>query len=173
MVLRQRASAKHRGIEQRAPPIFGRAAITLGIGPHSSMCMYCTVHNCCTQYCKDRNNFPSYPPDNHHGGKALTYIRYQGIMSMSAYVLMEVASGNQDLTYLDATGHSWITSEPTKATVHPVQRSGALKQPTCALVANAKRCHILSTAAHSPSWRGLQWLHSADDVATEWQTYDS
>jgi len=24
------------GIEQRAPPIFGRAAITLGIGPHSS-----------------------------------------------------------------------------------------------------------------------------------------
>jgi len=24
------------GVEQRAPPIFGRAAITLGIGPHSS-----------------------------------------------------------------------------------------------------------------------------------------
>jgi len=24
------------GIEQRAPPIFGRATITLGIGPHSS-----------------------------------------------------------------------------------------------------------------------------------------
>ena len=23
-----------RGVEQRAPPIFGRAAITLGIGPH-------------------------------------------------------------------------------------------------------------------------------------------
>jgi len=37
--------------------------------------------------------------------------------------------------------------------VHPVERSGALQQPTCALVANAKRCHILSTAAHSPSWR--------------------
>jgi len=28
--------AKLCGIEQRAPPIFGRAAITLGIGPHSS-----------------------------------------------------------------------------------------------------------------------------------------
>jgi len=28
------ASAKRCGIEQRAPPIFGRAAITLGIGPH-------------------------------------------------------------------------------------------------------------------------------------------
>ena len=28
------ASAKHCGVEQRAPPIFGRAAITLSIGPH-------------------------------------------------------------------------------------------------------------------------------------------
>jgi len=27
-------SAKLCGVEQRAPPIFGRAAITLGIGPH-------------------------------------------------------------------------------------------------------------------------------------------
>ena len=26
--------AKLCGVEQRAPPIFGRAAITLGIGPH-------------------------------------------------------------------------------------------------------------------------------------------
>ena len=26
-------------VEQRAPPIFGRAAITLDIGPHSSYCM--------------------------------------------------------------------------------------------------------------------------------------
>jgi len=29
-------SAKLCGVEQRAPPIFGRAAITLGIGPHST-----------------------------------------------------------------------------------------------------------------------------------------
>ena len=28
------ASAKLCGVEQRAPPVFGRAAITLGIGPH-------------------------------------------------------------------------------------------------------------------------------------------
>jgi len=35
-VLQQRASAKLCGVEQRAPPIFGRATITLGIGPHSS-----------------------------------------------------------------------------------------------------------------------------------------
>ena len=33
----QWASAKLSGVEQRAPPIFGRAAITLGIGPHSSL----------------------------------------------------------------------------------------------------------------------------------------
>ena len=30
-------SAKLCGVEQRSPPIFGRAAITLGIGPHSSL----------------------------------------------------------------------------------------------------------------------------------------
>jgi len=39
----------------------------------------------------------------------------------------------------------WITSGPTKATAHPVKRSGALQQTTCALVAKAKRCHILSS----------------------------
>ena len=27
------------GVEQRASPIFGRAAITLGIDPHSSLCV--------------------------------------------------------------------------------------------------------------------------------------
>jgi len=30
-------SAKLWDVEQRAPPIFGRAAITFGIGPHSSL----------------------------------------------------------------------------------------------------------------------------------------
>jgi len=36
-------SAKRCGIEQRAPPIFGRVAITLGIGPHSGLvlCVFC------------------------------------------------------------------------------------------------------------------------------------
>jgi len=33
-VLQQWASAKLCGVEQTAPTIFGRAAITLGIGPH-------------------------------------------------------------------------------------------------------------------------------------------
>ena len=36
----QWASAKVCGVEQRAPPIFGRAAITLGIGPHSGLCLF-------------------------------------------------------------------------------------------------------------------------------------
>ena len=35
-------SSKLCGAEQRAPPIFGRAAITLGIGPHSSLMMICS-----------------------------------------------------------------------------------------------------------------------------------
>jgi len=35
-VLPQGASAKLCGVEQRAPPIFVMAAITLGTGPHSS-----------------------------------------------------------------------------------------------------------------------------------------
>jgi len=34
--LEQWAQTKLYGIEHRAPPIFGRATITLGIGPHSS-----------------------------------------------------------------------------------------------------------------------------------------
>ena len=29
------------GVEQRVPPVFGRAAITLGIGPHSSYFVLC------------------------------------------------------------------------------------------------------------------------------------
>ena len=35
-VFQQWASDKLCGVEQRAPPIYGRAAITLGIGPHAS-----------------------------------------------------------------------------------------------------------------------------------------
>jgi len=33
------------GVEQRAPPIFGRATITLGIGPHSSYKRICARDN--------------------------------------------------------------------------------------------------------------------------------
>ena len=38
------SGAKLCGVEQRAPPMFGRATITLGIGPHSSFCLFCVVH---------------------------------------------------------------------------------------------------------------------------------
>ena len=43
LVLQQWASAKLCGVEQRAPPIFGRVAITLGTGPHSS-CLFFSIH---------------------------------------------------------------------------------------------------------------------------------
>ena len=45
--VKQWASAKLCGVEQRAPPMFGRATITLGIGPHSSvtLCWSC-VNDC-------------------------------------------------------------------------------------------------------------------------------
>jgi len=74
----------------------------------------------------------------------------------------------QDWTYPDATGHSWIASGPNKATAHPLKRSGALQQLTRVVVANAKRCHILSTAPTVQAWVGLQWLHSADNIGTKW-----
>jgi len=41
-VLQQWAAAKLYGVEERAPPIFGRATITLGIGPHSSCFLSCS-----------------------------------------------------------------------------------------------------------------------------------
>jgi len=34
------------GVEQRAPPILGRAAITLGIGPHSSLLFFSAISYC-------------------------------------------------------------------------------------------------------------------------------
>ena len=46
VALQQQASAKFCGVEHRAPPIFGRATITLGIGPHSSytLCLKQSSH---------------------------------------------------------------------------------------------------------------------------------
>jgi len=41
-LLQQWTSAKLCSVEQRAPPIFGRAAITWGIGPHSSLILFYT-----------------------------------------------------------------------------------------------------------------------------------
>ena len=40
------------GVEQRAPPIFGRAAITLGIGPHCSwLCFHCACPEMSLRHC--------------------------------------------------------------------------------------------------------------------------
>ena len=43
--IQQWASGKLCGVEQRAPPMFGRATIRLGIGPHSS-CALNLLHFC-------------------------------------------------------------------------------------------------------------------------------
>jgi len=49
--LQEWESAKLCGVEQKAPPIFDRAAITLGIGPHSSI-----VKRHYKQYTVNNNN---------------------------------------------------------------------------------------------------------------------
>ena len=63
--IQQWASAKICGVEQRAPPVFGRATITLGIGPHSSITLryncsnhrrYC-LHMCLTALVANDNGF--------------------------------------------------------------------------------------------------------------------
>jgi len=43
-VLQQWTSAKLCGVGQTTPPIFSRAAITLGIGPHSGLFIYVTFY---------------------------------------------------------------------------------------------------------------------------------
>ena len=45
------ASAKLCGAEQRAPPVFGRATMRLGIGPHSSCIILCDCNVLCCLYC--------------------------------------------------------------------------------------------------------------------------
>ena len=51
--LRHRTKNGIMELLQRAPPIFGWAAITLGIGPHSSLTLF-SLHMCrrCTFYCQ-------------------------------------------------------------------------------------------------------------------------
>ena len=44
------ASAKLCGVEQRAPPMFDRATITFGIGPHSSFSMFLVFSCFCIAY---------------------------------------------------------------------------------------------------------------------------
>ena len=56
--LQQQASAKLCGVEQRAPPIFGRVTITLGIGPHSRFFSVSPVFFHLTQW------FPAWIPQH-------------------------------------------------------------------------------------------------------------
>jgi len=85
-VLLQWASAKLCGVEQTTPPIYGRAAIMLGINPHSSSFVFsspnlsrhtldglsanleCVSEMCCTWLAKNRGrkNYPKKSPSGHH-----------------------------------------------------------------------------------------------------------
>jgi len=60
MALQYWASAKLCGVEMRAPPIFARAAITLGIGPQSSwffclLCITTQLYHCGSLLLKQHN----------------------------------------------------------------------------------------------------------------------
>jgi len=72
-------------LSQRAPPIFGWAAITLGISPHSSLCLYCVVVHffwlvnvcfCCVRFCfsipSQETGSPKWPILCWVGRKTLT-----------------------------------------------------------------------------------------------------
>ena len=59
------ALAKLCGVEQRAPLIFGRAAITLGIGPHCSLLLkMCNVSTSnIMKHCTTLENILVHPKD--------------------------------------------------------------------------------------------------------------
>jgi len=48
--------------------------------------------------------------------------------------------------------HKYVYFSPCAVDSFDQERSGALQQRTCALVANTKRCHLLSVA-NRPCWR--------------------
>jgi len=50
---------------------------------------------------------------------------------------------------LDATGHSWITSRPTKVTADPVEKSGTLQQPACPCGKSQTMSHIADSCPQS------------------------
>jgi len=50
------SAAKLCGVEQRASPIFGRATITLGIGPHSSLVLHCRSSGLRQLQCRKSKN---------------------------------------------------------------------------------------------------------------------
>jgi len=53
------------GVEQRAPPIFGRATIMFGIGPHSSLNYYASAYNRGDNYCITRLKLNQHKLNKH------------------------------------------------------------------------------------------------------------
>jgi len=60
------AALLHYCVEQRAPPIFGRATITLGIGPHSSYFMLTRA----------RGAKPGIRPERHFAGATFRNLKF-------------------------------------------------------------------------------------------------
>jgi len=57
---------------------------------------------------------------------------------------------------------------PTEATGRPVERSGAWQQLTWPCGKCQMMSHFVNSCPNTKMEGRLQWLHSADDVATEW-----
>jgi len=88
-----------------------------------------------------------------------------------SWLVDDLATRIQSL--LTPLGTSKLLSDQPRPLCILSKEVGALQQPTCILVANAKRCHILSTAAHSDqaggwyamialSWWRCHWM--AEDI---------
>jgi len=84
---------------------------------------------------------------------------------------MTPLSDNQDSIYLDATGHSWITSRPTKATAHLVNKWGLAATDMCPCGKRQTMSHIVNScpqsklegaAAIALSWWRCYWM--AEDI---------
>ena len=122
-------SAKLCGVEQRAPPIFGRVAITLGIGPHSSLVVFLQLlllllllittsgqsdltKDCRLQFNRIHQVAPMYPPMWSH---------WRHLANTIELVLPSVYAGLQPNQQIDRFSHF--------CTAHGRVYSGTLASP--------------------------------------------
>ena len=96
---------------------------------------------------------------------------WKSVLTVNSWLVDDPATRIQSI--LTPLGTSKLLSDQPRPLCILSKEVGALQQPTCILVANAKRCHILSTAAHSDqaggwsavialSWWRCHWM--AEDI---------
>jgi len=96
---------------------------------------------------------------------------WKSVLTVNSWLVDDLATRIQSL--LTPLGTSKLLFDQPRPLCILSKEVGALQQPTCILVANAKRCHILSTAAHSDqtggwsavialSWWRCHWM--AEDI---------